>query len=233
MSYSVLFLVSILGGLGVFFLKGLRNNIKSILSFSGSYLLGICFLHLLPELFEDSEIESIGIFLLIGFFLQIVLDYTSGGIEHGHTHVNKKRLKKFPTLVFISLCIHALLEAFPIQSFPEKDIQNTYLIALMIHKVPISFILASLLLAYELSKTKIILGILIFSLMAPLGAYGGTYFLDNIDLFKSLLAISVGIILHLATTIILESSEKHQIEWKRLIPMLAGVLLALTSLLNH
>jgi zinc transporter ZupT len=234
--YASLFLVGLVSGLLVFFRSKLKKYTTTVLSFSGAYLLSVCLLHLMPELFNSHDHNhhlNLGIFLLIGFFLQLILDYFSGGIEHGHAHVNHSKLGKFPWLVFLSLCIHAFLEAFPLLELNQNNAIGSYLGGLLVHKIPISFILASLLLGYQLPKKGIILGIVVFSLMAPLGVWAGSQFTENEILFKRLLALSLGIILHLSTTILLESNEEHKIEWKKLLPMLAGASLAVLSSLGH
>lgn len=230
MSITLLIIASLLGG-SLIFLKDkfAKFSIAGILSFSGSFLLGICLIHLLPEIFS-TEVKDLGIFLLIGFFLQLILDYFSGGIEHGHTHVNQKRIGHFPYLVFLSLCLHAFLEAVPIEHMNEHN-NHSLLIALSIHKAPISFILASLLYAYRLKTPLIILGIVLFSLSAPLGAWLGVYLQGNETLLARLTALSAGIILHLSTTILLESNEQHKIQWKKLVPLVLGAGLALLSLI--
>ena len=62
-----------------------RNRLKLLIAFSGSYLLSITALHLLPEVFASSGRGAyFGAFILVGFFLQVMLEYLSGGIEHGH-----------------------------------------------------------------------------------------------------------------------------------------------------
>ncbi|MFT4757577.1 MAG: zinc and cadmium transporter [Vicingaceae bacterium] len=233
MIYLSLFIISLLSGSVVFLKKfDLKSKVSSLLSFSGAYLLGICFLHLIPELFESSE-ASVGLYLLIGFFLQLILDYFSGGIEHGHTHVNSSKIGKFPLLVFSSLALHAFLESFPLEELNYEMDSNSYLFGLLLHKVPIAIILGSLLLAYKLKKSTIFLALLVFSLMAPLGAFTGSYFPSNTIVYQQFLAISIGIILHLSTTILLETNEEHHISIRKLVPILVGVTLALVTLVVH
>ena len=236
MSYLLLFLVSLFSGSLVFIPSlSASRSIKSILSFSGSFLLSICFLHILPELFHESHHnpEELGAYLMLGFFLQLTLDYFSGGIEHGHTHIHQKSIGHFPFLVFISLCLHAFLESMPVEhvSADLHDHSSFLLLGLLVHKAPISFILATLLSAYKLSKWAILIGILIFSLSAPLGVLTGNSQLIDTDTLHKLLSISAGIILHLSTTILLEGNEQHQIKWKKLAPMLIGAGLALLTMI--
>lgn len=231
--YLGLFLVSMLSGSLVFVKQiQLKEKITFLLSFSGAYLLGICLLHLIPELF-DTDGESVGLYLLIGFFLQLVLDYFSGGIEHGHTHVNSKRIGRFPYLIFLSLGLHAFLESFPLTELNHEMGTGSYLWGILLHKVPIAIILGSLLLAYKLKNSQIFIAILLFSLMAPLGAFIGSSFTSDTTIYKQFLAVSIGIILHLSTTILLETNEEHHISVKKLVPILLGVALALLTLVIH
>ncbi len=229
----LLFLVAAIFGVFSFFLKDkIKPHIRTALSFSGAYLISICFLHLLPELSTESN-ANFGIFIMAGFFLQLVLDYFSGGIEHGHAHINQKKIGKFPWFVFLSLCLHAFLEAIPVNHVHHESGLSSYLLGLIIHKAPIAFILTSLLIGYKLSKKVIIAGIVVFSLTAPLGLFFGNSIVNNSDLFFQLLAISIGIILHLSTTILLESNEEHKINFKKIVPMLLGASLGLATILIH
>lgn len=233
MLYLSLFVVSLISGCFVFTKQFKANkNINILLPFSGAYLLAICFLHLLPELFEVSG-HSVAIYLLIGFFLQLILDYFSGGIEHGHVHVNKSKIGSFPFLIFISLGLHAFLEALPLHELTNASLSNSYLLGILFHKIPIALVLGSLLVSYQLKKGKIFFALLIFALLGPLGAFIGSEYESTTLIFQKFLAISIGIILHLSTTILLENNEDHHINLKKLFPIVLGVGLALLSLILH
>lgn len=232
MSYLVLFVVCFFSG-GLLLIRSkawaVKSRINILLAFSASYLLGICFLHLIPDIFAHG-FQAAGLFLLIGFFLQLGLDYFSGGIEHGHTHISSKRLGRFPLLVFVSLGIHSYLEALPVEHLAHEHNMNYYLVGLLLHKAPIAFVLVSLLLAYQLNKRLIWIALFIFSILGPLGVWTGNLFESTAIFLQASLAISVGIILHLSTTILLETNEEHSIEWEKLLPILFGILLSLFSI---
>ena len=86
---------------------------KLLLPFSGAFLLALTLFDLLPEVYQNLEAKQTGLFIMCGILLQIILEFFSKGAEHGHVHVNKNE-NSFPWLLFISLCIHSLLEGFPI-----------------------------------------------------------------------------------------------------------------------
>src|SRR5690554_8049513 len=85
---------------------------------SGGFLLSITVFELLPQVFETPS-KRIGVFIMLGILLQIFLEYFSKGAEHGHVHVHSEQ-KHFPWMLFISLCIHAFVEGFPISEENNK-----------------------------------------------------------------------------------------------------------------
>ncbi len=111
--YYIAFIVIVMiSGLSVrWFNFADKGIIKFLLPFSGAYLLGVSFFHLVPEVFR-SDLPQPGVFILLGYLIQIGLDYFSKGIEHGHVHVNKAS-NQFPWAVFLSLCLHSLFEGMP------------------------------------------------------------------------------------------------------------------------
>ena len=81
--YFLLFSSVIGGGLAAFYFK--KSNAKvlqMILSFSGAYILAITVLHFLPSVFAGHN-HHIGLYILLGFLIQIVLEQLSVGIEPG------------------------------------------------------------------------------------------------------------------------------------------------------
>lgn len=220
----VLFLFSvILGGLLVEFLKK-TASIRMLLSFSGGFLLTIIFTHILPESYE--EIKYTGIFILIGFFLQLILEYFSQGAEHGHTHIHKHVASHFPIAIFLSLSLHAFIEAIPLNHGLHHDHghgMNDLYWGVFIHKIPVAIALKTILDASGVSKRNSWIYLIIFGLTAPLGLIFGEVVMANFEVSLSwLLAIAIGMFFHVSTTIIFESSEGHKINILKLMAILAG-----------
>ncbi|MBW8050359.1 MAG: zinc permease [Cytophagales bacterium] len=115
-TFISLFLAAILGGLVVFLIPKVDfQKFKLILTFSGAFLFSITVTHILPELLSlqpGTNPAKIGIFILVGFFLQLILEFFSYGIEHGHIHHNKSdhHNNLVPYILLISLSVHSLLE---------------------------------------------------------------------------------------------------------------------------
>lgn len=226
LSSILLFSTALLGGTGVIlfgFEKKIRLNL--LISFSGAFLFTICISHLLPEVFSG-ESERPAYFILAGFFIQLILEFFSKGIEHGHAHHHGE--KNFPLALFLSLCLHALIEGMPLSG--EFHFRSQLLIGIILHNIPITIVLSSLLLSRGLSKRGVTLSIFIFSIMAPIGMLCSTYiYLSDLitDYLHLILSLIIGMLLHISTTILFESSTNHKIDAIRLLSIITGVVLAL------
>lgn len=237
MVFLILFLVVVVSGFSVFLLKdesGKKN--KLLLSFSGAYLLAISFLHLIPGIFKSTDDNFIGLYILLGFFIQILLEFFSKGIEHGHIHLHSHGDKKhgFPLAVLGSLCFHSFLEGMPLAEVVKTgDYFNKLLIGISLHNIPISIVLMALLLKSG-SRFRAVVWLVIFALMLPLGA-GINYFFEgslnnNISNYNHIiLAVVVGIFLHISTTILFESTENHRFNLYKFISIVLGAGLAMLS----
>ncbi len=232
---TILFLSSLLAGLSVFFIK--RNDtylLKLILSFSGAYLFSITVLHLIPDIYTGNNNPYLGVFILAGFLFQLLMERYSEGIEHGHIHHHSE--KGFPFGIMVSLCLHAFLEGMPLAKGPQKEL----LFGIAIHHIPASFALGSLLLQSGLKKRTVIYCLLFFAVMSPLGflisnfiSNGGIGEIEKY--FDQIMAIVIGIFLHISTTILFESSsaDHHHFNRRKLIAVLLGMSLSLLNFFIH
>ena len=62
-----------------------KSNLKLLLAFSGSFLLSVTVISLLPEVYETKN-TTIGLYIMLGILFQIILEFFSKGAEHGHVH---------------------------------------------------------------------------------------------------------------------------------------------------
>ncbi|MBC6111343.1 ZIP family metal transporter [Pedobacter fastidiosus] len=226
--FCVLFFCAFLGGSAIFLVKSDKSKLlKLILSFSGAYLFAITVLHLIPDAYSGSDSHEIGIFILIGFLLQIFLEQFSEGVEHGHIHKHQDG-QIFPYGIMISLCLHAFLEGMPL----AKDQHNELIFGIALHHIPAAFALASILMQNHFKKGSILMYLILFAVMAPLGFYvsiglsNGT--IGGVDAyFNKIMGIVIGIFLHISTTILFESSADHKINTRKMIAVLLGIGVAL------
>lgn len=222
-----LILSVIAGGLLVIFLerKNQQQLIKLSLAFSGGFLLAIAFIHFLPELYHDHT-TKIGFWILLGFLVQLFLEYFSGGIEHGHIHVHAH--SKIPYTLLFSLSVHSFIEGIPLAGFGdahEGHHHESLLLGIVLHQFPVAIALMTLLRKTNLGMRICWILLAVFGLMTPMGMFLGWILETNgeFEFMDVLLAIVVGMFLHISTTIIFETSENHKFNLVKLMAILMGV----------
>lgn len=195
-----------------------KTNLKLLLAFSGSFLLSLTVMHLLPEVYESHN-HDIGIFIMLGILFQILLEFFSKGAEHGHVH-GHPNMTHIPWLLFISLCIHAFLEGFPVGH------HNHLAVGIAIHHLPIAVILTTFFINSHLNKRAIFAFMLTFALMTPLGTLTSDYLPVLNDYHTQITAVVIGILFHISSTIIFESSEGHKFNIAKVSMIVFGIILA-------
>ncbi len=233
MEAFLIFGTAMVSGLLFFMLKWNSTKLKLLLSFSGAYLFAITVLHLIPEIYTHHN-HLIGIYLLGGFFLQLILDYLSHGIEHGHIHPHHQHGHKasIPFSMMLGLCIHAFFEGMPIGGTHNEHVSEMLVFGIIIHNIPIALALMSLLIESGNNKFRSMIMLGIFALMTPLGMMLSMYLnhsqmVDLNDYYQKIMAVVIGIFLHISTTILFESSENHKFNFQKFGAIIAGTLLAL------
>lgn len=220
MIYLLPFLAVLIGAALAFTLAKKMNYLPLLLSFSGAFLLAITVVNIIPKIYRPDS-GRIGIFILIGILLQLILEYLSGGAEHGHLHHQKS--DRFPWLLFISISVHALLEGFPLH------LDEHLLVAIMVHKVPIGLILTSFLLKADFKPIRILPIIGLFALMTPLGSFLEERIPVSADTAQYITAVAIGVFLHVSTTILFETSRDHRFNLSKFLMIILGFGLALIT----
>ena len=238
LDYLILLSSIALGAATVF---GLRLNdprhVKVLNAFTGAYLLTLVMLHLLPDLYEPQgeaiKPLVIGGFILFGFFLQIAMDSISMGIEHGHAHEIHGRMAYG---ILGGLCIHAFVEAMALGQSPEhqsvRDLaaHHFLLVSVVVHNYPISIALLGMLLQSGMKKSSALGCLGLFAIMAPIGMFFSTH--TGLAVYsRYLMAIVIGIFMHISTTILFESEDHHRFPVGKMLAVLTGLALGISSVL--
>lgn len=237
----ILFTCAMAAGLLVLKIQHIRDRtFKLLLVFAGAYLFSITVIHLLPELLGNAEEPGqVGLYVLLGFFLQLFLEYFTSGVEHGHLHGLEQEKGHAhshhftPLTLLIALCIHALLDGallvHPGESEHTHD-TNALLAGVVLHKMPAAFALMSVLLHQLGSRKKAIFMLSLFALASPVGLYFSDYLMgveEGWQLFNAIIyPLVAGSFLHISTTIFIENSPEHNFNLHKLLSSLAGALLA-------
>lgn len=234
---EILLLFLTVTGAGLLFFLFRKSNplyLKLSLAFTGAYLFAISMTELMPAVFSSS-VPKIGYFILAGFFIQLVLEYFSEGIEHGHIHVHHHHHQSFPFAMMVGLCIHSFLEGMPLAgNFGNggHDHNHSLLTGIVLHHLPVAFALVSMLTASGISKNMTVLNLLIFAAMAPMGAIfsatlGATELFNISNYYHQIMAVVIGIFLHISTTILFESGSDHRFNLYKLAVILLGAFTAI------
>jgi len=239
MDYLILLSSIVLGALTVFWLRLYdAKHIKLLNAFTGAYLIALVMLHLLPDLYAPEpglvlRPLLLGGFILLGFFLQIALDAISMGIEHGHAHPMHGQMA---IGILAGLCLHAFVEALALGQSPRH--QNPHdlaahhflLVSVVVHNYPISIALLGMLLQGGMQRGPALACLGLFAIMAPIGMFTSTH--TGLAIYaRELMAIVIGIFMHISTTILFESEDDHRFPIGKLVAVLVGLILGIASVI--
>ena len=225
----LLLILSVLIGvfLGKFF--GDREKFaKNLLIVSAGFLITICLNEVFPQIYSGSE-HHIGLWVIGGVLLQMLLENLTKGFEHGHFHHHTDEKNILPLALMIGLFVHAFLEGIPLAN--ETEVLSPYLTGILVHNIPISFILGAFLVKNKKFSTSAFLIIALFALASPLGLILGKYFSPDLKIY--FLELVGGIFLHISSVIIFESNKNHNVDWQKIGLVALGVLLAMTGHIFH
>ncbi|MDH5597951.1 MAG: ZIP family metal transporter [Cyclobacteriaceae bacterium] len=227
-------LSSISGMLAIFIGDLLKVHHSKMLVFSGGYLFAVTVLHLLPDVFVSSaDVTFLSISVVAGFFFQHILENFTQGIEHGHMHkISHAHDHTSHSVIgiMIALSMHAFLEGGILISpeSPSDHGTKALFTGIVLHKIPATFALISVLLCYVKKRSIIYLSLILFSLSTPLGILTGNYFFIELnDGVHYFVAFVGGGFLHISTTIVFESNKNHLFNFKKLLWGILGSLFAL------
>lgn len=210
-------------------------NLRLLLAFSAAYLFALSIIHLLPEAFELGNVKQMGLFIVLGFCLQLLIDTFSTGIEHGHVHLHSSECKKhLPNGIIIGLLLHSFLEGLPIYNLNGVNgstINHQLILGLALHNIPITIAFVSLLKEHESKNSKKWALLLLFSLMTPIGYLSSfvlqTFGLNHYQAYSQIaFAVVIGIFLHISTAILFETSDHHKYNKTKVVMMAGGIILA-------
>lgn len=243
-AYLLLFTASMASGSSILAIKNFNSKtLKLITVFGGAFLFAVCFIDLIPSMFEqighshEGEIHHsifpIGASILIGFILQLLLEQLSKGAEHGHLHTHSEKKSLISSIMLlVGVSIHAFLEGFPIVN--EGEINAPMITGIIIHNIPISIVLVGAFLQSGCNKIKSLLMLAIFASMAIFGSLLNQTLSVLHPYQNIILGIVVGILLHVSTTTLFDSEESHKYNLTRfLIVILAFIIVILLPAHTH
>jgi zinc transporter ZupT len=154
------------------------------------------------------------------------------GIEHGHAH---ELHGKMAYGILGGLCVHAFVEALALgqpeghqHAAHDHSQHNFLLISIVVHNYPISIALLGMLLQSGMKKSSSLACLALFAAMAPLGMFVSSV-TGLAEYSRYLMAIVIGIFMHISTTILFETEDHHRISKIKLVAVLVGLALGVVS----
>ena len=196
--------------------------------------LGLCFLHLPPEAFEANSRAGLWV---IGDSVQIGLEHWSKGMEHAVVHGNR-----FGTLAFLSLCLHAFIEAMPfgledlgqhVHDHHHHHSGESGWGAAVRHWPPQAAGRHRLddhpQCHRDVPGAPLDVGHRVFAVVPFLGILLAGTLPQDAATFGALNGLLVGILLHIATTILFETADGHEFNGRKFLTVLLGLALSLMT----
>lgn len=231
-SYSFLIFVTALGGglIPLLFPELHEDRLRIFVALGAGLLLGMAFLHMIPEAAEIIP-HAFGFWFLGGFLLLFILE------RFIMVHPCEEQTCDYHSIgvaAFMGLSVHGLIEGFALaSSLYISRLGPLVLVAILAHKAPQGFALTSILQMAGRSKRAILLFAIGVAATAPLGAAAAFSLLYFDDLPKSagaLLAMSGGTFLYIGACHLLPEMHKgNRDRMQRLLAFLGGIAIAAAS----
>lgn len=227
---SLIFLTALSGGLMPLMIpRANENHLKLFVSAGAGLLLGMAFMHMMPEASHLLP-DAFGFWLFCGFALLMVLErfiMVHACEEHGcdyHT---------IGVAAFAGLTVHGLIEGFALAStFYISNLAPLILIAILAHKIPAGFALTSILKLAQRGTKQIVLFVTGVALSAPLGIWLAAMLLrqHSFPAAGILLSISAGTFLYIGACDLLPELHRGGVDkLPRLACFFAGVAISYAS----
>jgi zinc and cadmium transporter len=184
-------------------------------------LLGAVFFHMLPEIGEMLG-ENLGWPILAGFLLIFVME------RFVFVHACEERdcdIHQMGIPAFMGISLHSLLDGLALGAgLMLPQLGPVVLLAVIIHKMPDSISITSILLSAGWNRRKVAMLSLLFSLTTPVGALLAYFFFQALspDNVAIAIGISAGTFLAIATADILP--QVHRIEERNPLTLVCLVL---------
>ena len=201
--------ISLIGGFLPLLRELSQRSLALLLSFSAGVLLGAVFFHMLPEI-GKVLVDDTGLPILAGFLLIFVME------RFVFVHACEERecdIHQMGIPAFLGISLHSLLDGIALGAgLMLPQLGPVVLLAVLIHKMPDSISISSILLSAGWERRKVATLSLLFSLTTPVGALLAFLFLRELseNNIAVALGVSAGTFLAIATADILP--QVHRIE---------------------
>jgi zinc and cadmium transporter len=213
-------------------LRGFKSPkfVRLAVSLSAGVLLGVAFVHMIPEAVELMGAPSTGLLVLLGYLVIYALErfVMVHPCEEAHCDYHAVGLA-----AFIGLSIHSLMGGIALGSaLLVPGLAWAVFVATLLHKAPEAFSLTTLLVMGKRPIGRVALYIAVFSLMLPLGSWVAVSGLNHygIKVVGGAVALSAGTFVYIATGDLLSGTHsKGQSKAEAALAFLLGIGFALMT----
>lgn len=207
-----------------------EKGLKLFVSLGAGLLLGMTFLHILPEVSERLP-HLFGLYLLLGFLLLLIVERFIMVHACEETHCDYHTVG---VSAFLGLTLHGVIEGLALgTSIIAADIGPLVFLGILSHKLPAGFALTSILKLAHKTKKKILLFTFGVALSVPTGCFLSLLIIKTVHLEKTagiLLSISAGTFLYISACDLLpELHRSNEEKMRRLLFFLIGILISSLS----
>ncbi len=207
-----------------------REGLRLTNGFSAGLLITIALAHMLPE----ANLEKNYLYAVTGFGIFYLIEGLTRSGSCANTECEKEH-KSGGVIAFVGLSFHALVDgvAMGVGFGASTALGVLIAIAIMVHKAPMGFTLTGILNSKGLARVQILLLLIIFAFLTPLGALlSGLFITIKFSIIQSALAFSGGTFLHISVSELLP--DVHRDGDKRiLLYVVAGILVGLLPKAIH
>ncbi len=222
-----LIILSIIGAsiVGAFSAKFLLRGSHVSLGFAGGAILGLVFLDIVPEIFEEAvalniEIHILSIALLCGFLGMHILEKVSGFHEHGH---GEPHTHSGGTTAAGTLSVHALIDGLGIGAayLVSNTLGTSIIFAFILHKFLDGMNIQAIAQASASKNRRLFLFINIA--VTVLGVLLVSLFSLPTTALLFLTALVGGVLIYVSSSHVLPEAHEHENSWKTIMATLIGV----------
>jgi zinc and cadmium transporter len=219
-----IFAISLVGGLIPLLKQWSHAQLQTLISISAGIILGVLFLDLLPEVSQTTPRFYTA--ALAGFVLLLVLEKFL--FIHPH-EADELAGRRSGFTAYLGISFHSLLDGFALGSSAMlPSLAPPVLFAIVAHKIPDSFSLASILTFFGYSRRRTVWMLLFFALLTPLGGLLALFLLRGVppEGLGFFLGMASGTFLFIATSDLLpHAHEHHEGRYRNLAAVLAGIVI--------
>lgn len=204
---ACIFAVSLLGGLVPLLRRWSQPQLQALLSLSAGIILGVLFFDLLPH--NAGMSPHFHTLALTGFMLMLALEK----FVFLHPHETEELAgRRSGIAAYLGISLHSLLDGLALGSSAlAPQFAPGVAFAILAHKLPDTFSLTTILTYFRFRRRSIVLLLILFSSLTPLGGLLALLLLRGLDPAQlgGVIAIASGTFLFIATSDLLPHAHAH------------------------